>query len=269
MKILNTTTVVTHWQNVQHKKPLVHCLTNFVAMQWTANVLIAHHMSPAMVIAVEEVADFAHMADSLLINIGTLTASSQNAMLAAVTAYRALNKPWVLDPVAAYPALQWRYEFCQQLLALKPTVIRGNASEIQALTQQTTASKGVDSVSASHTAISAAQALARETGAIVVVTGAEDYITDGHQTLCIPIDVVELTTITATGCALSALIAGYLAASTPNDYFSATASACGLMKISGQAAKEKSNGPGSLAMHLLDALQCIDPSYLTNAIWES
>lgn len=44
----------------------------------------------------------------------------------------ALGKPWVLDPVGC-GATPWRTHACVELLKCKPTVIRGNGSEILAL----------------------------------------------------------------------------------------------------------------------------------------
>ena len=54
--------------------PLVHNITNFVAMNIAANVLLAAGASPAMVHAVEEAGEFAGFAGALTINIGTLSA---------------------------------------------------------------------------------------------------------------------------------------------------------------------------------------------------
>lgn len=52
--------------------PLVHSITNYVAMNIAANVLLAAGASPAMVHAREEVVEFAGLAQALSVNIGTL-----------------------------------------------------------------------------------------------------------------------------------------------------------------------------------------------------
>ncbi|WP_199781137.1 hydroxyethylthiazole kinase, partial [Cronobacter malonaticus] len=112
--------------------PLVHCITNDVVQNFTANVLLALGASPAMVVDTEEAAQFAAIADALLINLGTLTHPQQQAMRAAIDSACAAGKPWTLDPVAV-GALTLRTEFAQEILARRPAAIRGNASEIRAL----------------------------------------------------------------------------------------------------------------------------------------
>lgn len=84
----------------RRQSPLVHCMTNDVVQNFTANVLLALHASPAMVIDAAEAAQFSSMADALLINVGTLTRERQQAMQAAVTAANQAGTPWTLDPVA-------------------------------------------------------------------------------------------------------------------------------------------------------------------------
>src|SRR5699024_12593333 len=87
---------------------------------------------------------------------------------------------WRLDPVAVV-ALDYRRHFCHERLSFKPAAIRGNASEIMALAGIANGGRGVDTADAAANAIPAAQTLGRETGAIVVVTGEVDYVTDGHR----------------------------------------------------------------------------------------
>jgi hydroxyethylthiazole kinase len=79
-------------------------------------------------------------------------------------------------------ALTFRTRFCHQILALKPAAIRGNASEILALAGMSAGGRGVDTTDTAASAVPAAQALARQTNAIVAVTGEVDYITDGQRT---------------------------------------------------------------------------------------
>lgn len=163
----------------QHS-PLVHCITNDVVQTFTANTLLALGASPAMVIETEEASQFAAIASALLINVGTLTQPRAQAMRAAVEQAKSSQTPWTLDPVAV-GALDYRRHFCHELLSFKPAAIRGNASEIMALAGVANGGRGVDTTDAAANAIPAAQTLARETGAIVVVTGEMDYVTDGHR----------------------------------------------------------------------------------------
>ena len=132
--------------------PLVHCMTNDVVQTFTANVLLAVGASPAMVIDPREAAQFAAIADALLINVGTLTEDRAVAMRAAVEHARQAGKPWTLDPVAV-GALTVRTAFCHELLALQPAAIRGNASEILALAGMSAGGRGVDTTDTAAAAL--------------------------------------------------------------------------------------------------------------------
>lgn len=132
--------------------PLVHCMTNDVVQTFTANVLLAVGASPAMVIDPREAAQFAAIADALLINVGTLTEDRAVAMRAAVEHARQAGKPWTLDPVAV-GTLTVRTAFCHELLALQPAAIRGNASEILALAGMSAGGRGVDTTDTAAAAL--------------------------------------------------------------------------------------------------------------------
>lgn len=116
-------------------RPLVHCLTNEVVQEITANVLLAAGASPAMVVAEEEAGYFASISGGILINIGTPYPARLHAMHAAVDAAIEAKRPWVLDPVAA-GGIPWRDDVINTFVEKRPTVIRGNASEILALSDR-------------------------------------------------------------------------------------------------------------------------------------
>ncbi|WP_410498621.1 hydroxyethylthiazole kinase [Chitinibacter sp. S2-10] len=246
-------------ERVRANTPLVHVLTNEVVQCFTANTLLAMGASPAMIVAREEVAEFAALADALLINVGTLYAERLDAMQLAIAAANAAGTPWVLDPVAA-GVLAYRTEACQAMLALKPAAIRGNGSEILALAGGLGGGRGVDSTASSNSALAAAMALAKETGAIVAVTGAIDYITDGEQSWAVELGHPLMTKVVGTGCALSSVVAAFLA-DAPNR-LNAVAAACALMALAGERAVECSDGPGTFVAPFLDALHIIHPQSL-------
>ena len=60
-----------HLQKLRAEPPLVHCITNYVAMNIAANTLLAMGASPAMVHTPEESGEFAAIASALTINMGT------------------------------------------------------------------------------------------------------------------------------------------------------------------------------------------------------
>lgn len=241
------------------RAPLVHNITNYVVMNTTANALLAVGASPAMVHAADEVADFAPIAAALVINIGTLSRPWVDAMVAAAEAANRAGVPWVLDPVAA-GATQFRRETCRTLVALKPAVIRGNASEIMALAGAASAGKGVDTTAASESATDAARRLAVATGAVVAVTGKVDYVTDGARIAAIANGDVMLTRVTGTGCTATALIGAYLGAGLAP--FDAAVAGLATLGVAAERAMEHAAGPGSFQVALLDAFHALDGAQL-------
>ena len=242
-------------------RPLVQCITNFVAMDVSANVLLALGASPAMVHAPEESAEFVTRADALLCNIGTLSPAWLESMEVAGTAAHAHGKPWVLDPVGA-GATRLRDTAVQRLLRHRPAVVRGNASEIMAvaraagLTAGAAAPKGVDSANTTQEAADLARRLARQTFGIVAATGEIDFVTDGERDLRLANGVPLMARVTALGCALSAVVAAFLALS--DDALVATACALALYGIAGEIAHEQADRPGSFRTAFIDALDAID-----------
>jgi hydroxyethylthiazole kinase len=247
---------------VVDRSPLVHCLTNIVVAGFTANVLLALGASPAMVENAEESAEFASMASGVLVNLGTLSAERERAMRAAAASADRAGRPWVLDPVAV-GALEHRTRFAAELLAHRPTVIRGNASEIASLAGMAgAAGKGVDASVSSAVVVEHAQALARSSGAVVAVSGVIDYVTDGEQVIEVPGGDVLMTRVTGVGCALGAMMAAFAAVA--DNPLSATRDASAVLALAGSRAAGRPDlaggsvgqrpGPGTFAVRLLDTL---------------
>ena len=81
----------------------------------------------------------------------------------------------MLDPVTYGAILKWRSDMTDTLVSLKPTVIRGNASEISALAGNQVQSKGVDSTVASHEVYKQALPLLQNCEC-VAISGESDFI---------------------------------------------------------------------------------------------
>src|ERR1700683_2220023 len=81
---------------IRERRPRVHCITNTVAQQYTANMLLAAGAVPSMTISGEEIASFIAGAHALLVNLGTFDAERRAAIDIALGA---MHIPWVLDPV--------------------------------------------------------------------------------------------------------------------------------------------------------------------------
>ena len=246
--------VVEDLYQLRMKAPLTHCITNIVVTNFTANVLLAVGASPAMVITLEEVADFVSIAEALLINVGTITTIDAEVMLKAAATAQKTKTPWVLDPVAA-GALKFRTEIVAQLIKFQPDVIRGNASEILAVSGFAGGGKGVDSTASSFAALPAARQLAVMTGAVVALSGEVDYITDGNEVIAVPGGHEIMTKVTGTGCSLGALIAAFLpVTATP---LRAAVAASVLFATAGERAYKQAHGTGSFSMEFLDQLSTI------------
>ncbi|MFT7494379.1 MAG: hydroxyethylthiazole kinase [Alteromonas macleodii] len=240
---------------VQTQTPLVHCITNYVAMNIAANVVLAVGASPAMVHAEAEVADFVPISGALTINIGTLSPSWVAAMQKAADAATASDTPWVLDPVAHF-ATPYRSKVVQDLIARGPTIVRGNASEILALSGAATAGKGADSGDSVSDAESVATALALTHECVVAITGQVDFVTDGTRAARISGGSDIMPMITAMGCSLTALMGAFVAVAPPLE---ATVTALAMFAEAGTRAAQTANGPGSFQVAFLDALSQIKP----------
>lgn len=244
---------------VRAQAPLVHNVTNGVAMALSANLLIAVGASPIMAMAPEEAGDIVGISGALVVNMGTLTAAWIEGAEAAVGGAAAAGRPWLLDPVGV-GATAFRRSVGARLAGRRPTVIRGNASEIVALAGEAAGGKGVDSTLGSDAALDAARQLARTAGAVVVVTGAVDLVTDGDRLVRVANGHPLLTRITASGCGLSALTGAWLAVG--DDPMEACAGALVAYGVAAEIAAERARGPGSFQVELLDALAALDPATL-------
>jgi len=235
---------------LRDKRPLVHNITNFVVMNFTANVLLAAGASPVMAHAPEEAAAFVDISGSLVINMGTVDSAFFGAMDAAVRRARKTGTPWIFDPVGVGATI-YRQGVGRHLARQRPAIIRGNASEIMALAGTDAASKGVDSLEGSYAAVEAAKRLSAKRKTVVAVTGSTDYIVAGD-------DVVEIEgghplsqQVTGTGCAATAVVGAFLAVAPPRE---AAIAGLQLMKHAAAVAGAKAAGPGSFAVAFIDAL---------------
>ena len=262
--MLNKEHLMADMKALREKSPLVHNITNYVAMNFTANALLAAGASPVMAHAVEEMKDMTAIAGALMINIGTLDAQWIEGMLAAGRAMHERGGVIVLDPVGA-GATPYRTQTAWQIIEeCHPTIIRGNGSEIMALVNADVKSKGVDSSASSSDALQSAKVLAKRTGAIVTISGAIDYVTDGERVEQLSNGSPMQTLVTAMGCTASSMVAAF-AAINP-DPFEAALHGMALMGVAGEIATRRSVGPGSLLTNFNDELYLITPEVLANTV---
>ena len=238
--------------------PLVHNITNFVAMNVMANVLLAIGASPAMVHAREEAAEFAGLAQALTVNIGTADPDWADAMAEAAAVMAGAGRPWVFDPVGV-AATRFRQDLSRRLIALRPTVIRGNASEILTLAGLSGSARGVDAGDSVEAAVEAAQRLAGETGGVVAVSGPEDYVTDGTRAYRVANGHPLMARVTVMGCSLNGVIVAFCVG---QPALEATAAALAAYGLAGEVAARDAQGPGSFQPAFLDALAALTPEAL-------
>ena len=221
---------------IRHRRTRIHCIINEVATTLTANVLLAAGAVPTMSDNSVEVADFTRSADALSINLGMLKDSRREAIQISTAVANDSGMPWVLDPAFVDRSTS-RLDFCVEMLDQRPGVVRGNASEIDAICTRMNLSR---------------QQLSSRYSSLVMVTGNTDQliwnerveeVTQGHE---------WMAGVTGMGCALTALTAAFLAVI--DDPFDAAMQALRMYGTIGEAAAERASGPGSFIVHFLDAL---------------
>lgn len=240
---------------IRYQAPLIHNITNYVAMNTTANALLAIGASPVMAHAHEEVADMVGIAKALVINIGTLSEKWIQSMHKAMLQAQCCHVPIVMDPVGA-GATAYRTDTAMKLLSVAPVaIIRGNASEIMAIVKKGSTTKGVDSLSGSESAVDAAQELNKAYGAVVCITGETDIIVSDDTIAKIKNGHAMMPRVTGLGCTASSLCGAFLGVNA--SAFAAAVHAMAVMGIAGEMAAELSKGPGSLQLHFLDMLYAL------------
>lgn len=262
--MINSANLIRDLNKIREVSPLIHNITNYVVMNNTANGLLAIGASPVMAHALDEVAEMAGIASALVLNIGTLDPQWTEAMLVAGKIASRKDIPIVFDPVGA-GATSYRTKVCEQIIReCSPVIIRGNASEIMALSGTKIKTKGVDSTSTSDVALESAKALAVQTGAVVVISGETDYITDGKNTETVKNGNPMMEKVTGMGCTATAIVAAFAAVN--NKPLEAATHGMAVMGIAGEIAAARSLGPGSLQMNFLDQLYIVDEQTILSTI---
>ena len=259
------------FNNVRISTPLIHNITNYVTVNDCANILLACGASPIMADDIEEAAEITSICSGLNINIGTLNQRTIASMFAAGKTSNSLHHPVVLDPVGA-GASKLRTETALKLLnEVQFTVIRGNISEIKTLAIGTGTTKGVDADVADKVtedtlseAVAFAKSFSAQTGAIIAITGAIDIVADSQKAYCIRNGHPMMSSITGTGCQLSAMTAAFVTAN-PSEPLKAAAAAVCAMGLAGEIAHERltpMDGNSSYRNYIIDAIYHLTPEQL-------
>lgn len=237
-------------ERIRQERPLIHNITNMVAMNDSANIILAIGGLPVMAHAQAEVREMVRVAGALVLNIGTLTSEQIDSMIVAGEEANNLKKPVVLDPVGA-GATHLRTESALRLQErIKIDIVRGNHAEVSILAGLKGSIKGVESVGSGENAVEIGQSLARKHNQVVIITGKKDIVTDGKTVIEINNGSPMLGTITATGCMVTSLIATF--AAVWDDYIMASTGALVCFGLAGEKAAVKAQGPGSFKVNLFD-----------------
>ena len=259
------------YENVRKGCPLIHNITNYVTVNDCANIVLACGASPIMADDKDEVAEITTICSGININIGTLNSRTIDSMLIAGKKANELGHPVVLDPVGA-GASKLRTDTAMKLLEeVKFTVIRGNISEIKTLASGNGSTKGVDADVADKVTeenldevVAFAKAFARKTGAVIAITGAIDIVADEEKAYCIYNGEPMMSSITGTGCQLSAMTAAFVTAN-PDHPLEAAAAAVSAMGYAGEIAYSRltsMDGNSTYRNYIIDAIYNMTPEEL-------
>ena len=261
-------------KTVGHVKPLCHNMTNLVVQNIAANVAICIGASPIMSNNGLEAADLAKLGGALVINMGTVTPDGLENYLMALKAYNATGGPVLFDPVGAGATEERRNAVKKLIGGGYFDVIKGNENEIKTVagTSGREQQRGVDSGASTlnlEQKTKLVRDLARQERNVVVMTGKQDVVSDGHRTVIISNGHKYLGEITGSGCCLGTTIASFLAVH-KEDRLLATLAAMLMFEVASErAVKEPSrvHGPGSFVPAFLDELHSIRESSVTQPSW--
>ena len=220
---------------VRSETPRVQCLTNTVAQQITANVLLASGARVSMASHPDEVTDMAASAQALLINLGTLDTQRIDAIPRLLVDLRVTGLPRVLDPVFVEHS-RLRLALARQVIAAGPLIVKGNSRELAALELPVHATRVETGVN---------DCIGTEPGKRLIIT-------NGHR---------RMAEVTGLGCALGGLIAA--CAAVDADPLKAATAAVLAFGVAGDIAGAMSQGPGSFAVNFIDALGQLDGDAIT------
>jgi len=244
-------------EKLRKQRPLVHSVTNYVVMNFTANALLAMGASPVMAHSVDEIEEMVSLASAFVINMGTLSRHWIESMLRGGKKANELGVPVILDPVGSGATSFRTNTFRTLAKELKLTVVRGNASEILSIASDDIKTKGVETAHDAEQALETAREAAREIDSVVAITGPMDLIADGNKVIRCYNGHPLLRSVTGTGCAATTTIAAFAAVT--HDPLEATSAGLAFFGLAGELAGARAHSPGSFMVSLLDAMYQISP----------
>ena len=255
-------------KHVRERKPLIHCITNYVTVNDVANMILASGGTPIMADEPQEAAEITSKCDGLVLNMGTINERRHASYLEAGKEANRKGHPVVLDPVGLGVS-SYRRKIAGELLSqVKMTVIRGNLSEILTLAGSTASGRGVDAADVQGKSEEEIIALIKKAAAdldcVIAVSGATDYVADRNVCYVIHNGRSEMSRITGTGCQLTGLIASFVTANKDNPA-EAAAAAAALMGLAGETGWQhlaEYEGNATYRNRIIDAVYRMDEDTL-------
>lgn len=257
-------------KEIADRSPLVHCITSPVAINDCANVVLAMGAKPFMAEHPKEVADITAGAQALTVSLANVTDARMASIMISGSVAHDKNIPHIIDLVGV-TCSKLRMNLAKEYIKkYKPSVIKGNVSEIKAVAGVDFSSIGVDAGKADAVSDNDESAksfmaeltrnYAKITGAIVEATGAVDIISDSDRTVFVKNGSSNMPYITGTGCMLTCITGAYMSVLPP---FEAAVNAAAMFGICGERADgvikrdDIMSGLGSYHVKLLDEVSKI------------
>lgn len=228
---------------VREKSPLIHAITNPIAINMVANAILFQGAKAICAEHPDEMEDIVKISDSISVNLGNITDSRIKSIELAIKFANGKNIPVVIDLVGV-GASKLRYDFAKKLLEnYKFSLIKGNGSEILAISGNDSNAKGIDvgekdklSGENIEKFIKISKNLCKKYQTSVLITGKTDILVGEKEYFLIENGCENLSKITATGCMLTSLISTFLSVCDPIE-----ASILGLLilEISGEISDRK------------------------------
>ena len=218
--------------------PLINCLTNHITINDCANVILEVGGKPIMAEHHKEVEEITAISNSLVINIGNITNERMKAIMLSGNVAKVKNIPIIID-VVGVGCSRRRLDFANKFISqCCPNIIKGNMSEIKALSEIAHNANGIDVGSADIitednllNAVNIAKMLSEKTNSVIVITGKIDIVAQGEKAYLIRNGCDMLSKITGTGCMLNAIIGTFISS---KEYFESAILGAVLFGIAGE-----------------------------------
>lgn len=258
--MINLKSLLQNREKVKEKEPLIHAITNPLAINMVANAILFQHAKAICAEHPLEMHDIVPISKALSLNLGNITDARIKSIELSSKIANENDIPIIIDLVGI-GASKLRYDLSLKLLnRYKYSIIKGNSSEILALSGENSNAKGIDVGEDDKIKddnidymIKVASNLSKKYQTTVLITGARDILVRNKTYYIIENGCEELSQITATGCMLTGLISTFLSVT---DEISASLLGLLILEISAEIAKK--DKPYSFFVSLMDNIGTLD-----------